>query len=62
MPDGWDWFYTDSSLTSEAPAWQQVSAGEDDAELWINNRAPGSAAGEEDAPSEDAPIDASDGG
>jgi len=40
MPDGWNWFFLDKALTEAAPSWIQVTAGEEDAELWVDNRDP----------------------
>ena len=40
MPEGWNWFYLDEELTEAAPQWSQVRSGEDDAELWVDNRDP----------------------
>ena len=40
MPDGWDWFFRDARLSDEVTGWIQVPSGEDDAELWTDNRDP----------------------
>jgi hypothetical protein len=40
MPAGWDWFFSDARLTTLVSQWAQVSAGIEDAELWVDNRDP----------------------
>lgn len=50
MPDGWNWFFLDKALTEAAPSWIQVTAGEEDAELWVDNRDPETRAAEPSEP------------
>ena len=40
MPDGWNWFFLDEALSEAAPSWIQVTAGDEDTELWVDNRNP----------------------